>query len=59
MGLQPITPPEFVASGFNPVFGHDVVGIMLSQKWSDEAGTTSFWARPFNDNFGGWNGNGP
>lgn len=58
MGLQPIILPGFVASGFSPVFGHDVAGIMLSQKWSDEVGTTFFWARPFNGNFGGWNGNG-
>ena len=53
MGLQPIILPGFVASGFSPVFGHDVAGIMLSQKWSDEVGTTFFWARPFNGNFGG------
>ena len=58
MGLQPIILPGFVASGFSPVFGHDVAGIMLSQKWSDEVGTTFFWARPFNGNFGGWNANG-
>ena len=41
MGLQPIILPGFVASGFSPVFGHDVAGIMLSQKWSDEAGRRS------------------
>ena len=52
MGLQPIRLPGFVAH--SPVFGHDMAGVTVSQTWSDEVGTTLFWARLYNDNFGGW-----
>lgn len=57
VGLQPVILPGFVASGFSPVFGHDLAAVTASAEWTDNIATSLFWARPFNGNFGGWNAN--
>lgn len=55
MGLQQIALPSF-AMKKSQVFVDDVAGITLSYQFTDNVGVTAFWARPYNDNFTGWNG---
>ena len=54
MGLQNITTPAY-ASG-NSVLNDDVAGIVASYQVNEMVGITAFWARPYNDNFAGYNG---
>ncbi|WP_165066426.1 outer membrane homotrimeric porin [Desulfovibrio sp. ZJ200] len=56
MGIQGIALPSFT-TGSN-VMNDDVAGVVLSYKFNDNVALTALWARPFNDNFGGWNNNG-
>ena len=53
MGIQNITTPAY-ASG-NSVLNDDVAGIVASYQINEMAGVTAFWARPYNDNFTGFN----
>lgn len=52
MGLQGMQLPSF-AMNKSQVFNDDVAGITLSYQFTDNVGVTAFWARPYNDNFGG------
>ncbi|MDE6734695.1 MAG: outer membrane homotrimeric porin, partial [Desulfovibrio sp.] len=54
MGLQPFMTPAY-ASG-NSVFNADVAAVVANYQINEMAGVTAFWARPFNDNFTGYNG---
>ena len=54
MGIQNITTPAY-ASG-NSVLNDDVAGIVASYQVNEMVGITAFWARPYNDNFAGYNG---
>lgn len=54
MGLQGMNIPSFTMNK-SQVFEDDVAGITLSYQFTDNVGATVFWARPYNDNFGGWN----
>lgn len=54
MGLQGMELPSFTMKK-SQVFVDDVAGITLSYQFTDNVGATVFWARPYNDNFGGWN----
>lgn len=53
MGLQGMELPSFTMKK-SQVFVDDVAGITLSYQFTDNVGATVFWARPYNDNFGGW-----
>lgn len=55
MGLQGMNIPSFTMNK-SQVFEDDVAGITLSYQFTDNVGATAFWARPYNDNFAGWNG---
>lgn len=55
MGLQNIKLPAF-AMGASQIFDEDVAGIALSNQFTENFGMTFFWARPYNDNFPGANG---
>ncbi len=54
MGLQAIGLPSYTA-GTSQVFVDDVAGIVLNNKFNDNVSVTAFWARPYNDNYGGEN----
>ena len=56
MGLQQIDLPSFTMKK-SQVFVDDVAGITLSYQFTDNVAVTAFWARPYNDNFGGWKDN--
>lgn len=53
MGLQGMELPSFTMKK-SQVFVDDVAGITLSYQFTDNVGATVFWARPYNDNYGGW-----
>ncbi|MDE7241175.1 outer membrane homotrimeric porin, partial [Desulfovibrio sp.] len=52
MGLQPVATPAY-ASG-NSVLNADVAAVVANYQINEMAGVTAFWARPFNDNFAGY-----
>lgn len=52
MGLQGMSIPSFTMKK-SQVFEDDVAGITLSYQFTDNVGVTAFWARPYNDNYGG------
>ena len=52
MGLQGMAIPSFTMKK-SQVFEDDVAGITLSYQFTENVGVTAFWARPYNDNFGG------
>ena len=52
MGLQRIHLPDY-SSEASQVFDGDVTGVSVNVPVSDNFGVTAFWARPFNDNWGG------
>ena len=52
MGLQRIHLPDY-SSEASQVFDADVAGISVNVPVSEHLGLTAFWARPFNDNWGG------
>ena len=54
MGIQGIQAPSFVLQRAQS-FGDDVAGIALSYQFNEYVGATAFWARPYNDNFSGYN----
>lgn len=56
MGLQNITTPA-MASG-NSVLNDDMAAVVVNGQFSDEIGLTAFWARPYNDNYAGYQTNG-
>ena len=56
MGLQGMELPSFTMKK-SQVFADDVAGITLSYQFTDNVAATAFWARPYNDNFGGWTDN--
>lgn len=56
MGLQGMSIPSFTMKK-SQVFEDDVAGITLSYQFTDNVGVTAFWARPYNDNYGGWKDN--
>lgn len=53
MGLQNITTPS-MASG-NSVLNDDVAAVVVNAAINENIGVTAFWARPYNDNYSGWN----
>ena len=55
MGIQGLALPAFT-TGASQILDDDVAGIVLSNKFNDNVTLTAFWARPFNDNFGGYTG---
>ena len=52
MGLQRIHLPDY-SSEASQVFDGDVAGVSVNVPINDNFGVTAFWARPFNDNWGG------
>ena len=52
MGLQRIHLPDY-SSEASQVFDGDVTGVSVNVPINDNFGVTAFWARPFNDNWGG------
>ena len=52
MGLQRIFLPDY-SSEASQVFDGDVAGVSINAPINDNIGITAFWARPFNDNWGG------
>ncbi len=52
MGLQNITTPA-MASG-NSVLSDDVAAVVVNGQITDQIGITAFWARPYNDNYQGY-----
>lgn len=56
MGIQNITTPS-MASG-NSVLNDQVAAVVVNGQITDEIGVTAFWARPYNDNYPGWNNDG-
>ena len=52
MGLQRIHLPDY-SSEASQVFDADVAGVSVNVPVSEHLGLTAFWARPFNDNWGG------
>lgn len=56
MGLQNITTPAY-ASG-NSILNDDVAGVVVSAPINETVGITAYWARPYNDNYTGWDNNG-
>ena len=57
MGLQGLALPAYTTNA-SQIFDDDVAGIVLSNKFNDNVTLTAFWARPFNDNWGGENSHG-
>ena len=53
MGIQGVALPSFTTG--SQVLSDDVAGITASYKFNDNVGLTALWARPFNDNFPGYN----
>lgn len=53
MGIQGIQAPSFVLQRAQS-FGDDVAGVALSYQFNEYVGATAFWARPYNDNFAGY-----
>lgn len=56
MGIQNIVKPA-MASG-NSVFNDQVAGVAANLRLVDWLGATAFWARPYNDNYQGWESDG-
>lgn len=54
MGLQGMAIPSFTMKK-SQVFEDDVAGITLSYQFTDNVAATVFWARPYNDNYTGYN----
>ncbi len=54
MDIQPLITPAY-ASG-NSVLNADVAAVVASYQINEMVGVTAFWARPFNDNFEGYQG---
>ena len=52
MGIQGLALPSFT-TGTN-VYNDDVAAVVASYQFNENVGLTAFWARPFNDNFAGW-----
>jgi hypothetical protein len=52
MGLQGFGLPSFTTKA-NAVFDDDVAAVVASYQFNENVGLTAFWARPFNDNYGG------
>ena len=52
MGIQGVALPSFT-TGTN-VYNDDVAAVVASYQFNENVGLTAFWARPFNDNFTGW-----
>lgn len=52
MGIQGIALPSFTTQ--SQVFNDDVAGITASYTFNENVALTAFWARPINDNFGGY-----
>ncbi len=50
MGIQGIALPAYTTNG-SMILNNDVAGIVVSNKFNDNIGLTSFWARPYNDNY--------
>ena len=53
MGLQGLGLPAF-AAGTSQVFVDDVAAVTLSYRFNENVALTAFWARPYNDNYGGY-----
>ena len=49
MGIQGIQLPN--VAGGSAVFDDDVVGVVASYQFNENVGLTTFWARPYNDNY--------
>lgn len=56
MGIQSITTPA-MASG-NSILNDQVAAVVVNAAINEKVGVTGFWARPYNDNYQGWNNNG-
>jgi hypothetical protein len=54
MGIQGLNFPSFTFGSAIP-FDDDAAGVVLSYKFNDNVGLTALWARPWNDNFAGYN----
>ena len=52
MGLQGVALPSFVNG--NQVLDDDVAAIVANYKFNDNVALTALWARPFNDNYKGY-----
>lgn len=52
MGLQRIFLPDY-SSEASQVLDGDMTGVTVSAPLTENVGLTAFWARPFNDNWGG------
>ena len=53
MGIQGVTLPSFTVGGSH-VLWDEVAGITANYQVNDMVGITAMWARPYNDNYGGW-----
>jgi hypothetical protein len=53
MGIQGLGLPNYTM-GKSQVFEDDVAAITLSYQFNENVGLTAFWARPYNDNFLGY-----
>jgi hypothetical protein len=53
MGIQGLGLPNYTM-GKSQVFEDDVAAISLSYQFNENVGLTAFWARPYNDNFLGY-----
>ena len=51
MGIQGIQLPN--VAGGSAVFDDDVAGVVASYQFNENVGLTTFWARPYNDNYVG------
>ena len=51
MGIQGIQLPN--VAGGSAVFDDDVAGVVASYQFNENVGLTTFWARPYNDNYTG------
>ena len=49
MGIQGIQLPN--VAGGSAVFDDDVAGVVASYQFNENVGLTTFWARPYNDNY--------
>lgn len=56
MGIQNIATPS-MASG-NSVLNDQVAAVVVNAAINEKIGITGFWARPYNDNYPGWNKDG-
>lgn len=52
MGIQGLILPN--VAGGSAIMDDDVAGIVASYKFNDNVSLTALWARPFNDNYGGF-----